>query len=104
MIAQFAIDDTEKKVWYDESNKFRLPYWDWGTPQQYSGNYGVPELLTWADVQIVIPGTAFKNTESVPNPLDKFSNPLGVTMGDKKTMGNFAIPPNVDSDGTILPV
>ena len=98
MIAQFPVDDIEKKVWYDESKKFRLPYWDWGIPQPYSGKYGVPKLLTQPYVQIVIPGTAFKSTEPFPNPLDKFSNPLGVAMGDREIMGKFAIPSNLDND------
>ena len=97
MIAKFPISGEEKKIQYEESKKFRLPYWDWGVPQSYSGKYGVPELLTKDDIEILIPGTQFKDKERYPNPLDKFSNPLGVPMGDKK-MGLFAIPDTREKD------
>jgi tyrosinase len=80
-----SVPADQQALWTAEANQWRLPYWDWAIPQPYIENFGVPEICTWEKITIVEP--ASKNREplgrvEVANPLWKFSNPLGIPMGD----------------------
>jgi tyrosinase len=79
----------QKAPWQLAASQWRLPYWDWAAPQPYINDYGVPELLTMETISIVLPDS---NLKKVPyaNPLWKFSNPSGATMGDP-SMNDLAI-------------
>ena len=91
-------DPEEEKIWRKAANHFRLPYWDWARKQEYTGNFGIPQVCTVEFVNIIIPGGLSK---LFPNPLIKFSNPGNVAMGDKSKMKQYAIKehdPNKDKN------
>jgi tyrosinase len=80
----------QQPAWKLAASRWRLPYWDWATPQPYIKNYGIPEICTLEKINIAVPTS---NGVKVPmdNPLWKFSNPKGIPMGDP-SMGKFKIP------------
>ena len=71
----------QKAPWQLAASTWRLPYWDWAAPQPYINNYGVPELLTMENVNIVLPNSNLQKVPQ-PNPLWKFTNPSKKPMGD----------------------
>ena len=79
----------QKAPWQLAASQWRLPYWDWAALQPYINNYGLPELLTLQQVNIVLPNSNLKKVP-VDNPLWKFTNPSGAPMGDP-SMGDLAI-------------
>jgi tyrosinase len=101
-----SVPADQRAIWTAEANKWRLPYWDWAVPQPYIGNFGVPEICTWENITIVEP--ASKNGEplgqvEVANPLWKFSNPLGIPMGDP-AMGANAVGDADDAPVLVIPL
>ena len=99
IIETFVVSDDERSLWIAAAMQWRLPYWNWGIEQPYSKKYGVAHIFTLPKLEILIPGSGFTRKESWDNPLNKFSNPEGTTMGDRK-MGNFRIPEHKDGDDT----
>lgn len=97
--------DTDKKIWINESTKWRLPYWDWALT---ANNGNVPALFIPATVKVRVPAAADGSQpapQSMANPLYRYQ----VKVGDKATrMGDLPSPYTVDSvtqsDNTILPV
>lgn len=65
---QFAFKG-EKEEWQDAASSWRLPYWDWGLPND---RWEVPELFTTDDISIRAPKAA---DGTLPTP-DKMKNPL----------------------------
>ena len=87
-------DPNEEAMWRNAANQWRLPYWDWAVPQPYINDFGVPKVCTFEDVTISMP---YGKSQTIANPLKKFSNPKKdanghpVPMGDS-SMGVNAIP------------
>ena len=97
--------NVEKQAWKLESNKWRLPYWDWALPSNH-GN--VPTLFTLSSVKIRVPAAAHglqPPPELVSNPLYRYQM---LVNGLPTKMGDLPHPYTVDSvklrDGTVLPV
>jgi tyrosinase len=75
----------EKKVWMEELNKLRLPYWDWANHS--TEIFGVPDIFTQPTLQIKIPigfsvpthHEFIVNIHSLPPPkykIEEIANPL----------------------------
>lgn len=65
-------DPNEEGMWRKAANQWRLPYWDWATPQPYINDFGVPQVCTYHNITISMP---YGKTQTIANPLKKFSNP-----------------------------
>ena len=81
----------EKAVWSLERERWRLPYWDWGTKQSYINEFGLPAIATLQKLP----------NYGGPNPFyTGFKNPVldsnkqPAKMGDTSVMGKYAIPNN----------
>lgn len=72
------IPDSERSTWTSAAQNWRLPYWDWAASYNEAN---LPELLTRDFITIKKPGDA---SDTVPNPMSKFSNPSGIAMGDPR--------------------
>jgi tyrosinase len=83
------IPEDQRQPWQLAASQWRLPYWDWAALQPYINDYGVPEIFTLENIDIVLPDSNLQKVP-VPNPLWKFTNPSRVPMGDS-SMGEFAI-------------
>ena len=66
----------EKPIWEFSANNWRLPYWDWAQDTK------VPELVRIPTVPIRISSTNEVKTP-VTNPLNKFTMPGDLPMGDE---------------------
>ena len=86
MIHDWKLSDLEEEeIWRKAANQFRLPYWDWARKQEYTGNFGIPQVCTVDSINIIMPGGQSK---PFPNPLIKFQNPSNVAMGDTSMKAN----------------
>ena len=87
------IPSSEQAAWAAAAQNWRLPYWDWAASYNEAS---LPVLLTSETITISQPGN---KSQSVHNPLVRFSNPSGVAMGDPKMqdlrIARFAINQNV---------
>ena len=72
------IPSSEQATWMAAAQNWRMPYWDWAASYNEAG---LPALLTSETITIVKPGNT---SDSVPNPMVRFSNPTGWAMGDAK--------------------
>ena len=97
IIRDFEASDEVMAEWNKAADTWRLPYWDWS--KEY-----VPKAVRTNELNIVAPVTRAEKVEgTLDNPLNKFTNPSGVPMGDS-TMGDFAIPPHEDKTHGKYPV
>lgn len=80
-IIERDVPQDEKDLWKLQAAQWRLPYWDWAAKRAYINDYGVPNLLTQEEVEIMLPRGTSKR---MPNPLWVFRNPAGIPMGDEK--------------------
>ena len=89
----------EKQKWAHEAGLWRLPYWNWGLPE----NYEMPDIFTMETIKIRVPlasdGKA-RAPESRVNPLYRFQ--LRVD-GKLTKMGDLPKPYTVNNAGE-LPV
>ena len=72
------IPSSERATWVASAQNWRLPYWDWAASYNQAS---LPVLLTSEKITISKPGNT---SDSVPNPLIRFSNPNGLAMGDRR--------------------
>ncbi|KXH59653.1 hypothetical protein CSAL01_11828 [Colletotrichum salicis] len=72
-----------QELWAFEAKRWRLPYWDWATPQTYLGTCGVPETVTLKEVEIASPDSLAKQT--VQNPLYMFTTGVISTLKETPT-------------------
>lgn len=88
-----TIPSSEQATWTAAAQNWRLPYWDWAASYNEAS---LPVLLTSENITISKPGN---KSESVHNPLVRFSNPSGLAMGDAKMrdlrIARFSIRQNV---------
>jgi hypothetical protein len=101
-------DPAVEKIWRQAASQFRLPYWDWARPQEYTKNFAIPQICTVENIDIPMPSGGIA---SIPNPLVGFQNPKTDSEGHNVPMGDplmkeYAIQDDTDVDpGTdILPV
>ncbi|KAK4663665.1 hypothetical protein QC763_610400 [Podospora pseudopauciseta] len=104
-------DDADKKLWLEERNKWRLPYWDWALN---SAQGKVPDLFVPYSINIRQPvgkGGSQQESENVPNPLARFQvkeNGVPIKMGklpkkyrvDSVPLGDGSYLPWADCSGT----
>ncbi|KAK1687691.1 hypothetical protein BDP55DRAFT_714015 [Colletotrichum godetiae] len=69
-------------VWALEIRRWRLPYWDWATPQDYIKSCGVPEIVLQR-----LSNPLYKFTAAV---ISKFKG-ASPTMGDSTAFGKWAV-------------
>lgn len=98
-------DDADKKLWLEERNKWRLPYWDWALN---SAQGKVPDLFVPDSIDIRQPvgeGGSQQESENVPNPLARFQvkeNGVPIKMG--KLPKKYRVDSVPLGDGSYLPV
>lgn len=97
-----TIPSSEQATWAAAAQSWRLPYWDWAASYNEAA---LPVLLTSETITISKPGN---KSDSVPNPLVRFSNPNGLAMGDPKMkdlrIARFGINQNVAFPVSTRPV
>ena len=72
IVPQFS--PSERKVWHDAADTWRLPFWDW------AANPKVPNLAMSEEVTVTAPPGV---TVRMENPLYKFRMPNDKTMGSE---------------------
>ena len=92
------ISDEERSIWSTAACQFRLPYWDWAQKQPYIGNFGIPEICTQPEVNIVEPGKSRATKAPFKNPLTGFLNPKKDQHGKRVPMGDQSMGPNAIRD------
>ena len=98
LIKHWKLSDQESATWFNAAAQFRLPYWDWGQKQPYLHDYGIPEICTKPNWDIIAPGGDGKQKESFPNPLIGFTNPKTDKSGKNVPMGDPSMGPNAIKD------
>ena len=80
IIPQYT-DDSNRDLWTQAAQAWRLPYWDWAIRKADkaggSPNYNIPQIFQDAQIQI----TVASGPIIVDNPVYRFSMPNGKPMG-----------------------